>query len=75
MQREYIYPAIGNRLSPKEWAEVGKPDIVKLAIGKKQDLLSTHFPRHIPDAVDDAIRAKHPIRLPKAAMRPAKARG
>ncbi len=74
MQREYIYPEIGNRLSPKEWAEVGKPDILKLAIAKKQSLLSTHFPRHIPDAVDDAIRAKHPIKLPKASMRPAKAR-
>ena len=74
MQREYIYPEIGNRLSPKEWAEVGKPDILKLAIAKKQSLLSTHFPRHIPDDVDDAIRAKHPIKLPKASMRPAKAR-
>jgi trimethylamine--corrinoid protein Co-methyltransferase len=75
MQREYIYPVIGNRLSPKEWAEVGKPDIIKVAIEKKRELLSSHFPRHIPDAVDDAIRAKHPIRLPKASMRVAKERG
>jgi trimethylamine--corrinoid protein Co-methyltransferase len=70
MQREYIYPEIGNRLSPKEWAEVGKPDIVKLAIAKKKKLLDSYFPRHIPDAIDDQIRAKHPIRLPKSAMRP-----
>ena len=75
MQREYIYPGIGNRLSPKEWAEVGKPDIVKLAIQRKRDLLSTYFPKHIPDAVDDAIRAKHPIKLPKVSMRPMRARG
>ena len=31
MQSEYIYPKIGDRLSPKEWAEVGKPDIVEEA--------------------------------------------
>lgn len=74
MQREYIYPAIGNRLSPKEWAEVGKPEILKVAIDKKRDILSTHFPRHIPEAVDDAIRAKHPIKLPRESMRPAKTR-
>ena len=72
MQREYIYPEIGNRLSPKEWAEVGKPDIVKLAITRKKKLLEGYFPRHIADSVDDSIRARHPIRLPAAAMRPAR---
>ncbi len=65
MQRDYIYPVIGNRLSPKEWVEVGKPDIVKVAIEKKRDLLSTHFPKHISDAVDQQIRAKHAIKLPR----------
>ncbi|MEZ5775668.1 MAG: trimethylamine methyltransferase family protein [Hyphomicrobiaceae bacterium] len=71
MQREYIYPEIGNRLSPKEWAEVGKPDILKLAIARKRDLLAGHFPRHIAGDVDAAIREHHPIRLPRAQMRPA----
>ena len=68
MQRDYVYPDIGNRLSPKEWAEVGKPDILKVAIGRKNDLLALHFPRHVSEAVDDAIRERHPIRLPKASM-------
>jgi hypothetical protein len=26
MQKEYIYPGVGNRMSPKEWNEAGKPD-------------------------------------------------
>jgi trimethylamine--corrinoid protein Co-methyltransferase len=68
MQREYIYPVIGNRMSPKEWAEAGKPDILDVAIKKKNDLLSSYFPRHVSDAVDDQIRAKHQIFLPKDAM-------
>ena len=28
MQTEYFYPAIGDRFSPKEWNEKGKPDIL-----------------------------------------------
>ena len=68
MQRDYVYPVIGNRLSPKEWAEVGKPGILQVAINKKEDVLSAHFPRHVPEAVDDAIRARHKIHLPKEAM-------
>jgi len=69
MQRDYVYPAIGNRLSPKEWAEVGKPDILKVAIKRKNDLLATHFPRHVSDAVDDQIRERHTIMLPREKMR------
>ncbi len=68
MQRDYVYPVIGNRLSPKEWAEVGKPNILDVAVRKKEDLLSAYFPKHIPEAVDDAIRARHNICLPKEAM-------
>ncbi len=74
MQREYIYPVIGDRTSPKEWAEVGKPDIVETAIRKKKEILGSHFPSHVPDAVDEAIRARHRIMLPKEAMRAARAR-
>jgi trimethylamine---corrinoid protein Co-methyltransferase len=68
MQRDYVYPDIGNRLSPKEWAEVGKPDILKVAAGRKKDLLASHFPKHVGDAVDRTIRERHKIMLPSAAM-------
>ena len=69
MQRDYVYPNIGNRLSPKEWAEVNKPDIVKVAIKRKKDLLATYFPRHVGDATDEKIRERHNILLPREAMR------
>ena len=68
MQRDYVYPKIGDRSSPKEWAELGKPDLVQKAIDKKNDILSTVFPSHISQETDDAIRAALPIHLSKAAM-------
>jgi len=70
MQTEYIYPAIGDRLSPKEWAEVGRPKVLDRAIAKVQDVLATHYPTHIPEGIDDLIRAELPIRLDRSKMRP-----
>jgi trimethylamine--corrinoid protein Co-methyltransferase len=31
MQTEYLYPEIGNRLTPKDWVEAGKPDLIEAA--------------------------------------------
>lgn len=70
MQTEYIYPEIGDRLSPKEWNEVGRPKIIDRAIDKVRDVLATHYPDHIPEAVDEQIRAQLPIRLARDRMRP-----
>ena len=70
MQTEYIYPAIGDRLSPKEWNEVGRPKIIDRAIVKVQDVLSTNYPSHIPADIDARIRSELPIRLPVERMRP-----
>ena len=69
MQREYFYPAIADRFSPKEWAEKGKPDILQRAIAEKKRILATHYPRHVPRTLDDELRARHPeLRLPRSAM-------
>jgi trimethylamine--corrinoid protein Co-methyltransferase len=70
MQTEYIYPAVGDRLSPKEWNEVGRPKVIDRAIAKVHDVLATHFPDHIPENVDQQIRAELPIRLARDRMRP-----
>jgi trimethylamine--corrinoid protein Co-methyltransferase len=70
MQTEYIYPEIYDRLSPKEWAEVGRPKVLDRAIAKVQDVLGSNFPNHIPDDIDDLIRAELPIRLDRSKMRP-----
>jgi len=69
MQREYFYPAIADRFSPKEWAEKGRPDILQRAIAEKKQILGSHFPRHVSRTVDDQLRARHPeIRLPRSSM-------
>ena len=39
MQTEYIYPAIADRSSPKEWEEREKPDLIKEAIKRKNNIL------------------------------------
>jgi len=68
MQTEYVYPSVADRTSPKEWEAMDKPDLIETAIARKREVLSTHYPRHIAEEVDDAIRDRHDIKLPKAAM-------
>ena len=63
MQTEYIYPRIGDRTSPKEWAEKGRPDIIATAIAEKNRILSSVFPTHITPQIDAAIRARFNILL------------
>ena len=70
MQTEYFYPAIGDRFSPKEWNEKGKPDILSRAIAEKKRILAERFPRHVPKAVDDRLRTRFGelIKLPRSGM-------
>jgi trimethylamine---corrinoid protein Co-methyltransferase len=70
MQKDYVYPSISNRMSPKEWVEAGKPDIVERAAARKREILSTYYPDYIPRAIDDILRAKHDIKLPRQVMEP-----
>ena len=68
MQKEYVYPLLGNRMSPKEWNEAGRPDIIARATARKREILSTYYPDYLPRAVDEAIRRNHDIKLPRAVM-------
>ncbi len=71
MQREYVYPVLGDRTSPKEWVEKGKPNLVENAIAARKKILQTKFPGHIASAVDERLRQDFPIVLPREAMEPA----
>jgi len=66
MQRDYVYPKIADRLSPKEWAEVGKPNLVQNAIKRKNEILAAPRKPIIDPLVDKAIRKAFNIHLPKA---------
>ncbi len=73
MQTDYLYPAIGDRRSPNDWTERGALDIAARAAIKVKEILGSHFPHHVSDAVDAEIRRRFPVRLPRAAMQPAQA--
>ncbi len=70
MQREYIYPTVGDRTSPNQWVDEGRPTVVERASRRLESILASHYPTHLSDSVDAAIREKLPIRLPREAMRP-----
>ena len=69
MQTEYIYPEVCDRLSPKEWNEVGREVALDRAEARVRDILATHFPNPILPETDAAIRRKLPIRLDRKDMR------
>ena len=63
MQTEYVYPALGDRSSPKEWEELGKPNLIAEAVKAKLDILQNFHPAHIAPELDDHLRAAYDIRL------------
>ncbi|MGB1509724.1 MAG: trimethylamine methyltransferase family protein [Paracoccaceae bacterium] len=64
MQTEYIYPELGDRTSPKEWDELGKPDLIQKAIARKEAILSEPSSARFAPEVDRAIREAFKIHLP-----------
>ena len=68
MQTEYLYPSVGDRKSPNEWVEQGSTDIIARAARKVSEILVSHYPKHIPEAIGAAIRARFPVKLPRESM-------
>jgi len=60
MQTEYIYPSVGNRMSPKEWVEAGRPLLLDRAMARKNTILAKAG-RQIDPQLDAAIRAAYNI--------------
>jgi len=60
MQTEYIYPAVGNRMSPKEWNEAGKPLLLDTAIARKNEILAKAGNLIDPE-IDRALRKAYNI--------------
>ncbi|MBS9716211.1 trimethylamine methyltransferase family protein [Pseudohalocynthiibacter aestuariivivens] len=64
MQTEYIYPELADRSSPKEWVELGKPDLLKKATARKEEILADRSAARFDPELDAQIRAKFKIHLP-----------
>ena len=62
MQTEYIYPSLADRTSPKEWVEIGKPNLVQKAIEKKENILK-NAAKKIDPVIDDKLRSMFNIHL------------
>ena len=60
MQTEYIYPTLGNRMSPKEWGEADRPMLLDKAIARKNDILAKAQLQIEPE-LDVAIRKNYNI--------------
>ncbi len=63
MKSDYTYPAIGDRRPPAEWQADGGRDIREVARRRAQEILADHFPSHISDAVDLALRRRFDLLL------------
>ena len=62
MQTEYIYPSLADRSSPKEWVELGKPNLVQKAIKKKENILN-NATKKIDPKIDKKLRSAFNIHL------------
>ena len=63
MQSDHCYPTYGNRMSPKEWVEMDKPDLLQTATARKQAILGAPSAARLDPAIDSAIRARFNIHL------------
>lgn len=63
MQSDHVYPIYGDRTSPKEWAEKGKPDLVAKATARKQAILATPSRAAFDPVLEAALRARFNIHL------------
>ncbi len=64
MQSDYVYPTLGDRTSPKEWVELGKPNLLEKATKRKEEILSKRSAALFDQQLDASLRKKHTIHLP-----------
>lgn len=64
METDHVYPTFGDRSSPKEWDEQGKPDLIAKATARKNEILSRPSAAAFDPALDAAIRERFRIHLP-----------
>ena len=70
MKTEYLYPEVGDRRNPTEWAQGGKQTVYEIAHETARKILRDHYPRYIESDRDAEIRDRFPIRLERAEMGP-----
>jgi trimethylamine--corrinoid protein Co-methyltransferase len=74
MERDYIYPKVGDRNSVDGWEEQGSTDVRQRAKARTRENLKEHYPTHVDPVIDTRIRDKFNILLPDRAMKPGNGR-
>jgi trimethylamine---corrinoid protein Co-methyltransferase len=64
MELDHVYPALGDRSSPKEWDELGKPDLIEKATARKEQILSQRSAASFDPMLEKALREAFTIHLP-----------
>ena len=62
MERDYLYPALSDRDSPRTWEDAGGRSQWDRARDKARDILATHHPEYLTPEQEAAMRAILPIR-------------
>jgi trimethylamine--corrinoid protein Co-methyltransferase len=61
MQKEYIYPEIGDRDTPDNWLDAGGKSAADVAHERAGEILGSHHPTHVSAANDAAVRERWDI--------------
>jgi len=61
MERDYFYPSLADRDTPKTWEDKGAPDAWARARDKAREVLVDHHPDYLTPIQDKAIRGQFRI--------------
>ena len=61
MERDYVYPKLADRDTPRTWEEKGAPEAWTMARAKAREVLASHHPAYLSPEQDAAIRARFDI--------------
>ena len=61
MERDYVYPDIADRDTPRTWADKGAPDAWSMARDRARGILAEYRPEYLSDAQMAAIRRQFNI--------------
>jgi trimethylamine--corrinoid protein Co-methyltransferase len=70
MESDYVYPQIADRQPPDAWLEAGGEDMLQRGRAQARQILAEHHPSYLPRALDDDLRARFDILVPRDAMGP-----
>ena len=72
METDYLYPKLADRNGLGVWEAEGSTSILERAQSRVREVMSSHYPTHVSQSIDKAIRQKFPIVLEKKYMQPNK---